>query len=327
MTDISEPSDAAPSHPSSESAYDNPLWAEFYDLWLAHLFGSGSFADIDFFASLLEKCIHSAMTEGRKHINVLDIGAGSGRVVKDLVRAFITKHGLDFNDNDQLIETPMTFNFISLDTSQAMLDRANVSISRVLDELKATSPPAHIDKILTHQTICGSAVSLKKHIRELGIFAVDIAIFSAGGISHLADDGEIELYLKQLHDMLRPRTGIAAISVLKEFLDADAEVSADVVEAPSEEVIQLRSLERPGVTFVKYPTSNSWEGVVRTDTFVLEAKSDDQRCNQSVQLSWKLRKMRVEDWETQLGRFGLEVLQMAGWVSPIQVFWVVQQSE
>jgi ubiquinone/menaquinone biosynthesis C-methylase UbiE len=92
------------------SAYNNPDWAECYDLWVRILFGDGPVEDIPVFCSILQSIVNSSSNPSSS-ITIVDIGTGSGRVPVHLLDT-IQKNG------------DKSFEVWGTEPSSAMLDRA-----------------------------------------------------------------------------------------------------------------------------------------------------------------------------------------------------------
>ena len=82
------------------SAYHNVDWAEYYDLWVRVLFGTGPMKDIPVFASILSDIVASNLSSSPTHTNnketsisIVDIGTVSGRVLTCLQYAIMSVKG------------------------------------------------------------------------------------------------------------------------------------------------------------------------------------------------------------------------------------------
>lgn len=120
---------------------------------------------------------------------VIDVGTGNGRIIREMATA-VANAGLNLH----------TTEFIGLDTSQHMLDRAA--------SIPIKPKPASVS------WIHGSAVELASMPPfDKGVRKADLLVFGFGSISHLWRDGEAEQFLRQITFILRPYTGRAYISV------------------------------------------------------------------------------------------------------------------
>src|SRR6266536_3889368 len=77
----------------SSYAYADPHWAEFYDLWIATLFDTENkpHEDVAFIWAAVETLLQHRPSsgDGDKKVKIIDVGTGTGRVVKSLVKCMI----------------------------------------------------------------------------------------------------------------------------------------------------------------------------------------------------------------------------------------------
>jgi len=66
-----------------EQAYQSPAWPEFYDLMTEYYFGTQPAADAQLFSRILENILPSFFYTDP--VTILDIGAGTGRVILDFL--------------------------------------------------------------------------------------------------------------------------------------------------------------------------------------------------------------------------------------------------
>jgi hypothetical protein len=182
-----------------------------------------------------------------------------------------------------------------------------------------------MNELFRTRSICASATQLRENLKA---HSVDLAVFSAGSISHLTGEGEIAGFLKQLHEMLKPSTGRAVISILKEFLrdKQSSELGQSHGEiGDSDGLVCLDSLEKPRVKYVKHPTASRWNGDVRMDRFYLQVESEDEKTSQRLDLEWTIKMIRLENWQSMLQTNKFEVCQTIE--GDIQFWWVLRRAD
>lgn len=274
----------------SKYAYASSYWPECYDLWIDHLFGQAGHEDTTIFA---DTALCSPEASGGM-FNVLDIGTGTGRIVKDLLSGVLG----DRPDR--------RLSIMGIDNSGSMLGRAQMTFDRDFRNTGELPSGCEVAWI--------KAPAAEMVTRLPGLAGnVDLAIFAAGGIAHLTADHEIEAFLDQLALALRPEQGRAIISVLHETMaspNAQAqqrtkqkEHEQDLGEPP----ILLPSREHDGLVFVKHATKETWCGDVRTDSFVLEVRDSDGNTLESTEVEWSLRLIDESRLLESLAKDGLAV--------------------
>ncbi|KAL4862419.1 hypothetical protein BDV12DRAFT_203067 [Aspergillus spectabilis] len=129
--------------------------------------------------------------------HVVDVGTGTGRVIRNLTDALIKDIDLS------------KLRFTGVDTA-----------SHVIDWARGTVANPQVGSV---SYLVGSAVSLRELEAFSGPPAVDLLIFSAGGVSLLHEPTvAIEKFLGEVAGILRPGSGRAYIAVLKTFIGAEA---------------------------------------------------------------------------------------------------------
>jgi SAM-dependent methyltransferase len=288
----------------TDYAYAFVEWPEFYDLWVESLFGPGPAEDIAVFSKCLQGMINRAFPN--QIITVLDVGTGTGRVIKDLCWAPTIKVP---PNNGPLIK------FVGMDHSNAMLIRAmGTFFEKSCDEDSRFGDP---------EWFRGSAAEFGQNGLPLE-GKTDLVIFAAGGIGHLTTDGEVKLFLEQVRKVLRDQGGsVAIVSVLNEFIpgregDLAEHAKGNRGEEAQEEEVRIASRDNLGLVYVKSPTRTTWEGSVRTDKFSVKAVKErhgDDSSNSKVEsevvwekdMAWSVKQFDESAWQEEVQSSGLVI--------------------
>ena len=288
----------------TDYAYSSSEWPEFYDLWIESIFGPGPAEDIAVFSKCLQSMIDDALPN--QIITVLDVGTGTGRVIKDLCWTSMIK--VPPNDGPVV-------KFVGMDHSSAMLSRA----MRNFFEQSCVEGSRFGDPEWFH----GSAARFGSSGMVLEL-KTDLVIFAAGGIGHLTADGEVKLFLEQVKKVLREARGsVAIVSVLNEFIPRrEGDFAEQSMEHRGEEVqeeeVRIASRDNPGLVYVKSPTVTTWDGSVRTDRFSVKAvkeghgdKGSSMEAGSEVvwekDMAWSIKQFNEPAWQEEVKSSGLEI--------------------
>jgi SAM-dependent methyltransferase len=269
-------------------AYSKAEWPEFYDLWVEQLFGTGPSEDSPVFWEALQMLLDSR-PEGPP-ITVLDLGTGTGRVLKALVQ--------NANDHQQLAGR---VDLWGIDHSAAMIERAAKTFT-------PSSP------FTPHFAVAAASDFLSKPDTNGLTGTVDLLIFAAGGVGHLVAEGEVEQFLGNVAGALRlGGSAMAIISVLNEVNEEERQTSG------SENLeygvpVTIPSRDSPSKIFRKTPTIVTWnkDKTVKTDTFtVIVLRKDEEGVGERVikeeEMCWSLRVFDESKWRDDVERSGLEI--------------------
>jgi SAM-dependent methyltransferase len=288
-------------------AYSQAPYAEFYDLWVRHLFGDASQDDL-IFQDYGQRALRRRAATQSDPVVIVDLATGTGRVVLGLLDAFS--------------QAPVRIT--GVDHSRAMLDRAEVKVGDALSMVTASSDAGSAIQI---EFVEASATTYADKLRECGIPSADLIFFSAGSIAHLTAEDEVPTFLRQTASFLRELSGVAIISVLDDFFVPrgarlpERDVSLD-------QGLHIPSIDAPGTTFKKESTAEVWDkaGEVKTERFAVSQVSDaDGRVLWSRLLEWSLRALREEDWMEWLESSGLRVIDVVR--LGFQRLYVLQREE
>ncbi|KAI9868662.1 MAG: hypothetical protein M1813_004512 [Trichoglossum hirsutum] len=299
---------------SSSYAYSSEEWPECYDLWIEALFGAEPLEDVPVFRSALER--HIAGRNNDHLINVVDIGTGTGRIIKALCQ--------------QPNGTPENVTFWGLDNAHSMLDRAKSTFGALEAARYVSDCQSGSTRRPLPTWIEASAADFASSLPDLA-GNVDLIIFAAGGITHLTADGEIERFLGQVRQMLRPpgdcEPAGAVISVLHEMipeknpnLAVEQEQSSRVL--PDGDTVsaahKIPSRDHPGITYIKSPTVSRWlSNNVRTDSFSIKVIKDaeedhhqDQEVLKEKEMAWSMRVFDEKAWSDAVRNSGLQIKEV-----------------
>ncbi|KAH0538310.1 hypothetical protein FGG08_005084 [Glutinoglossum americanum] len=300
---------------STSYAFGSEEWPEFYDLWVESLFGPGPSEDASVFRSALER--YAAGHNSGQPINVVDIGTGTGRVIKDL-----------WQEPGGALENVA---FWGLDNAQAMLDRAKSTFD-ALEASRRTDPAHHGQSSslvrLPPTWIQAPAADFASSLPNLAGNA-DLIVFAVGGVGHLTADDEVERFLEQVRRALRPpgsyEPARAIISVLHEMIpeknpdlavereQSNPEHSSDNVTDKPDSIIPSR--DHLGITYVKLPTVSRWSSHdVRTDSFSITIIKDTEAGRyqegevlKKKEMAWSLRVFDEKAWNDAVKQAGLRI--------------------
>ncbi|KAF2458523.1 hypothetical protein BDY21DRAFT_340484 [Lineolata rhizophorae] len=334
------------------AAYHNPHWPEAYDLWVEHLFGPGPYEDAAVFRNAFHGIIRARGTRREEQetpatnepIAVFDLGTGTGRVVQDLL-AGISRESEGGSGLSNAVGAPVfawPLRFIGVEPSGPMLSRAERRTAPLVARVRQLADDAktRLDVAWLRGEASDFADRAESKAAELSILhdgggIVDLVIFAAGGFGHLVDDAEVKAFLEQARKALK-RNGRVTVSILHEFLVEEDELDeaqtvGSILEANragagvgsgDAEPIRLKSLDHPGIAYVRYPSKKSWDGEVQRDEFELGVV--DQNGNELYhELEWKNRITSARQWSELVSAAELKILERIE--GTIQTWWVLER--
>ncbi|KAF2468567.1 uncharacterized protein BDR25DRAFT_394801, partial [Lindgomyces ingoldianus] len=136
---------------------------------------------------------------------------------------------------------------------------------------------------------CG-VVSFAQEVLEQSSSA-DLIVFAVGGICHVTTDSELYCFLANVNSVLNPR-GRAIISILPGKLN------------------RIPSVDRLGEVYVKYPSTESLKGYVKTEAFQLDVEGGEGKMPRRHVLHWNLKMFDKQGWERAVESVGLRVREI-----------------
>ena len=202
---------------------------------------------------------------------VLDIGTGTGRVIRDLA-AYIEQDRDDFSNIE----------FIGLDLSQAMVDNA-------------ASLPIHSLSSQQVSWIQGSALDLEAAL-PASQRPVDILIFAFVSICHLHEPGQVDQFFRQVAKVLRPGTGRAMVSMHDDIVLSNPNPPVMLIQP--DEPYDIRSKKYPNTVYRTVENGYETDGNVRhykCEVTVLDQTAGQERILETNHTSTAVRMTRDEE--------------------------------
>lgn len=276
---------------SGLSQYASDEFAEFYDFWIDDSWPP-PFEDIETYWEAIQSlvAVHSERTDP---ITVVEIGAGTARVLKDLLK----------RARDQGI--PLTnVKIYQTDPEQVMLRRGEKFLKN--NPELARIAPVHW-AVASGETFTSVLPGLKA--------STDLVIWTGGGFSHiLSEEGQFA-FLQQVEMALRPRSSTATciLSVLNQsipsknpFLRGDFSVpdAGKIFERP----FVAQSNEQSGLTYRKFPNEVMWDGKFRHDRFTLQLeRASDEAEPEKIEMETSLMNFDEDGWPGLVEKAGLRI--------------------
>ena len=281
--------------PRASNFYDSVYLAEYYDVWTDENTES---LDTQGDAIIYWNALRDLHTRRQPHSTtsdpfvVLDVGTGTGRCLRNFAR-----------DASQAAFDLSNCSFIGLDNTQAMLDRA--------------SQAAEMANVGSISWVKGTALDLESVI---GRRKVDMLLFAVGSICHLHGAGEVDRFMQQVAQVLRPGSGRAIIPLQNELISSRCHTQepADVSDAPWSQLHvaqDYRSRLFPDVVYRQSPVQTSvLEGNVRHDSYTFQvlqkpSGSTKEDVVENNKINWSLRLWEEGDWISVIKHAGLDLAE------------------
>ncbi|MCJ1423156.1 hypothetical protein MMC29_001037 [Sticta canariensis] len=275
--------------------YTTDCYAEFYDLWNGSFWPPQS-KDIAIIWDAVQSLIASRKNDQESGpINVIDVGCGTGRVLKDLLE----------RSRDSATPLP-NVKFYGVDLSRTMLRRGEAYLQVHPD----------LQKIAQVEWVNASGEQFTSVLPQLKN-SCDIVAWSGGGFSHLDSEEKQLLFLRQMAVALRshPSSALGIIPVLDQSIPSRAAdpATSEVFEVPWKGL----SVENPDVTYFKSVNEVFWKGPVRHDCWTIsvrETKSGEEL--HSEQIEHTLLNLDEDKWPSLVKQAGLQisrVQELPGW--------------
>lgn len=275
--------------------YTTDCYAEFYDLWNGSFWPPQS-KDIAPIWDAVQSLIASRKNDQESGpINVIDVGCGTGRVLKDLL------------ERSRDSATPLPYvKFYGVDLSKPMLRRGEAYLQAHPD----------LQKVAQVEWVNASGEQFTSVLPQLKD-SCDIVAWSGGGFSHLDSEEKQLLFLRQMAEALRshPSSAVGIIPVLDQSIPSRAAdpATSEVFEVPWKGL----SVENPDVTYHKSVNEVFWKGPVRHDCWTIsvrETKNGEEL--HSEQIEHTLLNLDEDKWPSLVKRAGLQisrVQELPGW--------------
>lgn len=275
--------------------YNSPYMAEFYDLLFEEHFARSQ--DCQIYSTQLQ-----SVCDQRSHpsqITVLDIGTGTGRIIRSLINR------KEKQDGDRHVR------FIGLDISQDMLSRAS----------RTTLPSSETETV---SWVLGSAMDLETALApEVPRQTVDLIMLAFGSISHFHEHGQPERFFQQVGQLLRRGEGRAAVSFLSMYMNPDGPVTMPV---GTEGTPHLPSRQFPGVFYQEILLDSPTEGQIVVDRRQVTVIREDENGHRQVlardEVVTKFRLFDQQEVRKMVAAAGLQVVDII--TIPEEQIWVMQ---
>ncbi|KAJ5211255.1 hypothetical protein N7491_011075 [Penicillium cf. griseofulvum] len=268
--------------------YDSPYLTENWDLISQGSEGYDS--DVIFYWNAFLKVKELSESYGNPSVPlvVVDVGTGTGRVLKGLNR-YAKQNNLLLPDTE----------FIGIDISQHMLDRA------------AEETLSQVGRVSWR---CGSATELSTLLKSSSKPSkVDFIFCAVHSVGHLIHPGELEKFFADVANLLRPHSGRACISIWKHYMlsteDEEAKTQYNDVESPP---MVLASKKFSGVMYRNHYRGEELANDIlasKTDVHVFrQHENGDEEIIETIPTVLRYKMFREPTLMRILESSGLEVL-------------------
>lgn len=282
--------------------YTTDYYAEFYDLWNGS-FWPPQWKDIAVYWDTIQSLIVSCKNDQeRGPINVVDIGCGTGRAIKDLLE----------RARDSATPLPHV-KFYAVDRSKTMMRRGKAYLQAHPD-LQKVAPVEWVD---------ASGEEFTSVLPQLE-GSSDVVMWTGGGFSHVLTEGDQLLFLRQMAAALRSHSSnaVGIIVVLDQSIPSRVTPAAsEVFEVPW----SGQSAEKPELTYHKSVNEVLWKGPVRYDKWTISVRNT--RSGEQVhteQIEHTLVNLDEENWSDLVKRAGLQIRRVQE-VEGMGLFYYLQK--
>ena len=266
--------------------YTTDCYAEFYDLWNGSFWPPQS-KDVAIVWDAVQSLIASRRNDQESgSINVIDVGCGTGRVLKDLLE----------RSRDSATPLP-NVKFYGVDLSKPMLRRGEAYLQAHPD----------LQKVAQVEWVNASGEQFTSVLPQLKD-SCDLVAWSGGGFSHLDSEEKQLLFLRQMAVALRSHSSSALgiIPVLDQSIPSRAAdpATSEMFEVPWEG----RSVANPDVTYHKSVNEVFWKGPVRHDCWTISVrKTENGEELHSEQIEHTLLNLDEDKWPSLVKQAGLQI--------------------
>lgn len=270
-------------------AYTTDYYAEFYDLWVVS-FWPPQWKEVNIYWDVIQSMMASRKDDANSGpINVVDIGCGTGRVLRDLLER--SRNSATSLSHLKIYE---------VDPSETMMCRGQAFLHAHPD----------LQKVAQVEWVKASGEEFTSVLPQVKGLS-DLVLFSGGGFSHIDTEENQLLFLRQVAAALRThsRTAVGIILVVDESIPSRAidPAASEMFEVPWEG----QSIENPDLTYHKSANEVFWKGPVRHDRFTLRVRS--AKNGEDVHTEWiehTLLNLDEKTWPGLVQRAGLQITRV-----------------
>ncbi|MCJ1266240.1 hypothetical protein MMC22_006123 [Lobaria immixta] len=286
------------------AAYTTDYYAEFYDLWVVS-FWPPQWKEVNIYWDVIQSMMASRKDDANSGpINVVDIGCGTGRVLKDLL------------ERSRDSATPLSdVKIYEVDPSETMMRRGQAFLHAHPD----------LQKVAPVEWVKASGEEFTSVLPQVKGLS-DLVFFSGGSFSHIDTEENQLLFLRQMAAALRnlSRTAVGIILVVDECIPSRAidPAASEMFEVPWEG----QSIENPDLTYHKSANEVFWKGPVRHDRFTLHVRS--AKSGEDVHTEWiehTLLNLDEKSWPGLVQRAGLQITRVQE-MDGLGIFYYMQKA-
>ena len=280
--------------------YSTDCYAEFYDLWCDSIVGRHA-ADEETYWEAIQTQISSHRGQ-EDPINVIEIGTGSGRCLKDLIeRAY---------ESD--IPLPHV-RFYGVDPAKPMLKRGKAYFE-ARPELQKIAPLRWVDA--TGENF----IDVLPHLQG----KADLVMWTGGGFSHMLSESQQLAFLQQVAAALRTGSPTATGLVLVYNQSIPSRITpgaSEIFEIPWEG----RSEDDRSITYSKSANEVLWKGPLRHDRWTVTILRDGQKIHVE-KIEHTLMNLDEEGWPQLVQKAGLRISHQKE-LGSLGIFYCLQKTE
>ena len=268
----------------SVSPFADEHYTDFYDAHVAKFWKPGHDSDIELMWEVLRSLL--SRKERASPINVVDMGTGTGRVIRGILDLAKSK-GIKKLD----------VNFYGIDPGPAMLQRARNMVQA----------DQELAKIAPVEWISSDALGFTTDLPAIR-GSTDLMLFAGGGFQHLLSPGEILGFLREVARALRTEspTAIFILVILGESLPSMMANIPNYDADPSTVV----SEKNPDITYEKSAVTTTRAGHLHVDQFTLKVrKTSDRTVLNEFKFRFDLTMFDEEAWPGLVAKAGLRITE------------------
>ena len=268
---------------ASISPFADEHYTDFYDLHILKFMKPGPGSDIE----LIWEILHEQLLKSRASpLNVVDMGAGTGRVLRGLLE-IAHAQGIEKLD----------VKFFGVDPGLAMLKRGKELVDSD-DRLRGI---ADVDWVYSDAL---GFTSDQPAVRG----ATDLLYFAGGGFNHLLSPTEIVGFLREVARALRTGSPNALAIIVIQSESMPSRMAS--IPNYDGELSVIRSEKMPEIIYEKSADTKTWAGPYHVDAFGLKVKStNDGRVLKEFKFRFDLALFDEEAWPGMLEKAGLRIMR------------------